>query len=106
MAGFVPIRTRQVDSGIDCTDNHVNCFMRFIPLRHRFFQLMLLILSLYIVHAHYSELDAIYASIPRYMLQFPAKPEHTSHQAHYSERALYISSKITASVERTDGGVV
>ena len=33
--------------------------MRFMPLRHRTFQLMLLILSLYMVHAHYSELDAI-----------------------------------------------
>ena len=38
--------------------------MRFMSLRHRFFQLMLLILSLYMVHAHYSELDAIYALIP------------------------------------------
>ena len=38
--------------------------MRFLPLRHQSFQLMLLILSLYIVHAHYSELDAIYALIP------------------------------------------
>ena len=35
--------------------------MRFMPLRHRPFQLMLLILSLYMVHAHYNELDAIYA---------------------------------------------
>ena len=34
--------------------------MRFMPLRHRSFQLMLLILSLYIMHAHYSELDATY----------------------------------------------
>ena len=32
-----------------------------MPLRHRFFQLMLLILSLYMVHAHYSELNATYA---------------------------------------------
>ena len=43
--------------------------MRFMPLRHRSFQLMLLILSLYTVHAHYSELDATYAfniaGIPR-----------------------------------------
>ena len=35
--------------------------MQFMPLRHRSIQLMLLILSLYIVHAHYSKLDAIYA---------------------------------------------
>ena len=35
--------------------------MRFMPLRHRSFQLMLLILSLYMVHAHYNELDALYA---------------------------------------------
>ena len=44
----------------------MNCFMRCIPLRHRSCQLMLLILSLkiYIVHAHYSELNAIYALIP------------------------------------------
>ena len=35
--------------------------MRFMPLSHRSFQLMLLILSLYMVHAHYSELDATYA---------------------------------------------
>ena len=35
--------------------------MRFMPLRHRSFQPMLLILSLYMVHAHYNELDAIYA---------------------------------------------
>ena len=35
--------------------------MRFMPLRHLSFQVMLLILSLYKVHAHYSELDAIYA---------------------------------------------
>ena len=40
----------------------MNRFMRFIPLRHRSFQLMLLTLSFYIVHAHYSELDAIYAT--------------------------------------------
>ena len=32
-----------------------------MPLRHRSFQLMLLILSLHTVHAHYSELDATYA---------------------------------------------
>ena len=67
--------------------------MRFMPLRHRSFQLMLLILSLYMVHAHYSELDAIYAIYiyiyTRYML----------------ERAPYISLKLTVSVERTDGGV-
>ena len=31
--GFVPIRTRQVDSGIE--PDHINCFMRFMPLRHR-----------------------------------------------------------------------
>ena len=35
--------------------------MRFMPLRHRPFQLMLLILSLYMVPTHYNELDAIYA---------------------------------------------
>ena len=35
--------------------------MRFMPLRHRPFQLMLLIFKLYKVHAHYNELDAIYA---------------------------------------------
>ena len=38
--------------------------MRFIPLHRRSFQLMLLILNLYMMHAHYSELDAIYALIP------------------------------------------
>ena len=59
-------------------DGHMNCFMRFMPLRHRSFQLMLLILSLYMVHAHYNELDAIYA---------------------------FNFLKLTASVERTDGGV-
>ena len=32
-----------------------------MPLRHRSFQLILLILGLYMVHAHYNELDAIYA---------------------------------------------
>ena len=37
--------------------------MRFIPLRHRSFQLIVLILSFYMVHAHYSELDALYALI-------------------------------------------
>ena len=42
----------------------MNYFMRFIPLRHRSFQLMQLILSLYMVHAHYSELDAVYALTP------------------------------------------
>ena len=42
-------------------DSGMNCFMLFMPLRHRSFQLMLLILSLYMVHANYSELDAIYA---------------------------------------------
>ena len=39
----------------------MSCFMRFMPLRHRSFQLMPLILSLYMVHAHYSEFDAVYA---------------------------------------------
>ena len=42
--------------------------MQFIPLRHRSFQLMLLILSLYMVHAHYSELDTIYAFAQLYLL--------------------------------------
>ena len=37
--------------------------MRFMSLRHCFSQLMLLILSLYMVHAHYSELDAIYGML-------------------------------------------
>ena len=60
MTGLVPIRTHQEDS------DPMNCFMRFIPLRHQSCQLMLIVLSLYIyiVHAHYSELDAIYALIP------------------------------------------
>ena len=31
--------------------------------------------------------------------------KHISHQAHCSERAPYISLKLTASVERADGGV-
>ena len=39
----------------------MNCFMRFMPLLLRSFQLMLLILSLYMAHAHYNELEAIYA---------------------------------------------
>ena len=41
----------------------MNCFMRFMPLRDWSFQLLLLILRLHVVHAHYSELDATYALI-------------------------------------------
>ena len=62
--------------------------MRFMPLHHRSFQLMLLILSLYMVHAHYSELDAIYAfnSQPSqkalaWLLKGPMAEWHKPHEA-------------------------